>query len=549
MMPALQLLNRCREWSSLEKDIEAVTDSLTEMLIKHVILPYRASKIDTETPGRVSAGGTSISLSQELVSVLTPSRLPLLGQANVSGKNKSNLERSIRKTDTQNTISLLSLLFDVALGSCLRSTPKLRRAEDAWLEHLFAELAECAALFLPSKVKRYHAMLVKWMMQKAVKHKLRLSSSAVEAILDEASGLFNRDTGLTVQWSVIGLCLQIDANVFIILDKEDLEEGISQRIPNKYLLSLLSSITGGQLETSQDYHHVLSYIIIPLCHAFADARDLGSFIDIWTEQLSIVLSRQTAQKDLIASAPGIWEDEKLLRYVAQMVTTSLTSASMERIMSRAIDSLTMKSQHVTNDRAVSPAVLVILDCLFAGIYHEDAMARLAKTAESAFRLSGLSNTELSPQTGNWRIWRIKATIADRWFTLHKSPTFKRNAHTSIYAAFELIKLIPSKILANEKEDLSEAFHAFRFILRFAAMEDSFWNEMHLSSHSDLAVAVSNVLDAMEPFCRRISYDHFQIIRLPDTVPRWDEFAVKITSIDTLYLGCVADILTSPDILR
>ncbi|KAL2038147.1 hypothetical protein N7G274_009095 [Stereocaulon virgatum] len=547
MMPALQLLNRCREWSSLEKNIEAVTDTLTEMLIKHVILPYRASKIDTETPGRVSTGGTSISFHQELVSVFRPSRLPLLGQANVSGGNKSNLERSIRKTDAQKTITLLSLLFDVALGSCPRSTPKLRRAEDAWLEQLFIEISECAALFLPSKVKRYHAMLVKWMMQKAVKHKLRLNSSTVEAILDETSGLFNRDTGVTVQWGVIDLCLQIDANVFIILGKEDLEEGKSRRIPNKYLLSLLSSITDGQLETSQDYHYVLSYIITPLCNAFADARDLGSFIDIWTEQLSIVLSRQTARNDLIASAPGIWEDEKLLRSVAQLVTTSLTSASMERIMSRAIDSLTMESQHMMNGRAVSPAVLVILDCLFAGISRADTMARLVKIGESAFCLSGISNMELSPQTGKWRIWRIKATIADRWFTLHKSPAFKRNAHMSIYAAFELIKLIPSKISANEKKDLSEAFHAFRFILRFVA-KDPFWNETHFSSQSELAVAVSNILDAMEPFCRRTSHDHFQTIKLPETVPRWDEFAVNVTSIDTLYLGCVADILTSPGIL-
>ena len=534
--------------------MEMVTSSLEEMLIKHVILPYRASIFDTETPGQIRAGETSTSLSQDLVSILTLFRFPLPGEVTVIDRRKFSLERSVWKTEAQHIITLLSLLFDVALGSSPRNTPKLRRIEDPWLEKLFSQLAECAATFLPSinafKAQRYHVTLVKWMMENALKGKLHLSLPTTETILDQVSGLFSSGTDATVQWSVISLCIQNDANVFIVPASSANSDHIHlYRTPNKYLSSLLFKITEGQMESSSDYDHVRSHVIIPLCNAFADARNLTGFIQYWKEQLRVLRKRLEAQRDDTDDGPSIWEDDQLLQAVSQLVEPAFTASQIDQILSAAVSDLTPSISNVPNDKGGSLAGLVIIDSLFAGINQDETMAKLTESAQSVFSLLGVLLSGASSQTDRWRIWRIKATIADHWLTLHDSSVFKRKAHSAICAASERINRISSENLPDEKRDLSEELHAFRFVLRFVAKGDSFWENLQFSSRSQVESAVKKIMDEMEPFCHRISHDHFQTIKFPDTVPRWDEFSIKITSVDTLYLGCVADVLTSSSVLK
>ena len=534
--------------------MEMVTSSLEELLIKHVVLPYRASIFNTETPGQICAGETSTSLSQDLVSILTPFYFPSPGDVTVIDRRKSSLERSAWKTEAQHTITLLSLLFDVALGSSPRKTPKLRRIEDPWLEKLFSQLAECAATFLRGinafKAQRYHVMLVRWMMEKAVKGKLHLSLPTTEAILDQVSGLFSSGIDATVQWSVISLCIQNDANVFIVPASSANSDQIHlYRTPNKYLSSLLFKITEEQMESSSDYDHILSHVIIPLCNAFADARNLTGFIQNWKEQLRVLRKRLEAQRDDTDDGPIIWEDDRLLQAVSQLVEPAFTASQIDQILSAAISDLTPSISNVPNDKGGSLAGLVIIDSLFAGINQDETMAKLTESAQSVFSLLGGLLSGASSQTYRWRVWRIKATIADRWLTLHDSSVFKRKAYSAICTASERINRTSSENLHDEKRDLSEKLHAFRFILRFAAKGDCFWENLQFSSRSEVESAVKKIMDEFEPFCHRISHDHFQTIKLPDTVPRWDEFSIKITSFDTLYLGCVADVLTSPSVLK
>ena len=550
MLPTLHLLNTCREWSLKAKDIGAVTSSLEQLLINHIVLPYRSSILDVEA----HAEELSTSLSQDLVSTLAAFRFPLPEEATLIDRRNSTLGRSVWKTEAQLTIRFLSLLFDVSLASCLRNTLQLRRMEDPWLEKLFIQLTECAATFPPGihtfEAQKYRTTLVRWMLEKAVNCKLQLSIPTIEAIIDQDSGLFNRGADAMVQWGVISLCVQNDANIFIIpAPSANPDHTHSDRKPKRCLASLLTTITESRLETNLDYDYVLSGVVIPLCNAFANARDLTGFIRYWNEQLSIVQKRHKVQKNDADNSRCIWEDEQLLQSVAKLVESALNANQIERILSAATSDLTSSATNILTDNAMSLAGLITLDSIFAGISHEETMAELTEAAQSVFGLLGVLISAPSSQTYKWRIWRIKATITDRWVTMRDWPMYKRKARSAICTASELINRTSLEDASNKKKNLSEELHAFRFMLRFRTMDDSFWDEPLFSSRSLIALAVGNVMDAMEPFCHRISQDYFQTIKLLYSVPGWDELSREVKSIDAFYLGCVADILLSPEVLE
>ena len=558
MLPALQLLHNCRERSSSGKNMEAVTKSLEDLLITYTVRPFRDSFVGTKESVQLQFTDHATALKDELVSALHSHHYPKPKADSSFGKGIYEAQRQALKTENHLIITYLSFLFEIALGLRPPIKSNNSRNEDHWLEELFVQLIECAEIVLTPtstvKVRKDCTKLVVWMLQKCVDHKFQLSLSAVQAILDQFSGLLSSKCGDTVQRSVVGLCLQVDPNAFVVPDSSGKANVAHPTRPtrptNKYLSALLSNITNERSEASRDYEYLITEIVLPLCSAFAAARNLDGFIYHWIEQISINEERQRENLTLSISTPCLWQDERLLQRVAQLAESKLTPGLLDHLASSVANGLALSGSSTSNAPSPSLGSLLVLDCLFAGIYQEATLKTLAETAQSVFIVLGAHLSDYLDQSlkHKWRMWRIKTTIADRWVTLHNFPLFKQAAQSAICAASETLSRMLPTTSPDEEADWGEALYAFRYLLHLAVIEDS-GTTLQFPSRTRLISAVREILDLLEPFCHRISQDHFQTIQLPAYVPRWDEFDTGVKSRNTFYLGSVADILITPAVLR
>ena len=558
MLPLLLLLDTCRQLPSPSCEMAVVIESLEELLIGHLVLPLRSSLLDLKSANRVEGEVSLASFSDRMVSLLRQF-LPQLENPSL---------RADWKTDRHLALSMMSLLFDVAISCRPRNTPKLRRLENPWLEQLFVSLGKCAeTLFPPAtsvRTQKDHIRVFKWMLQKAVDHQVQLSLSVLTTILDQSSGLFLRfnynhsETRVDdkdnndIEWGLVSLCIFNDSNALVIPSSSATKnEKYGYRPPNKYLSALLRSITDEtryhSMEEDKDYDFVIQNVVVPLCDAFIGARDLTGFLGHWREQLSIIQERQASQGK---KRPSIWEDERLLLHIAQSVESSLTAGQMDEVISSAAHDLAPSIQNALGSVSLPLESLILLDCVCIGVYKDETLVKLERTILSVFSLLGefvsRSPTEFSGY--GWRIWRIKATITDRWSSSQDSSVLKRKAHSAICMASDLINRISSDYV-SENLDLTKESYAFRFMLKFAAREDSSWEDVQFSSRRRILSAVTKLLDIMEPFCRRISHDHFGTIMRSDQASKSEQYSFRISPVDKFYFDCVSAILDSPDVLR
>lgn len=562
MLPILQLLDTCRQRPAPREELAEVIRSLEELLINHMVLPLRSSFVDLEPAAELEKEVSFTSFSDRMVSLLK-GFFPQL---------ETPFLRADWKTDKHIALSMMSLLFEIAIECRPRNTPKLRRLETPWLEQLFIKLAKCAETLFPPvssvRAQTDHVRLIKWMLRKAVDHQVQLSLATVEAILDRASGLFrsfgdrhsetpiNIEDDSQIEWGLVRLCILNDPNTFVIPSSSSSDnETYAYRPPNKYLSALLRKITDEMcyesLDEDEDYDFKLLHVIRPLCNAFIGARDFTGFLEHWREQLSIVQERQESHRNLLDLVPSIWEDERLLLYVAQSVESSLAAGQIDRVLSKAAYDLAPSIPNVLSDNSMSLASLIILDCVCTGLHKDETLVKLDSIALSVFSLLGILASRPSNISSphSWRVWRIKATITDRWSSLRGSSVFKRKAYPAICMASEMINRISSELTLHDNADLAEESYAFGFMLKFAAMEDSFWEDLQFSSRRKIQSAVTKVLDVMEPFVHRISHDLFGTMMRPDTISKREQSSLKISPIDRFYFDFIDEVVASPHILR
>ena len=541
-----------------------VIKSLEGLLINQVILPLRNAFLGPEPATGLENEVSFTSFSGNMVSLLR--------------RYFPQLENPILpvddKTDKHLALSMISLLFDIAIKCRPRSTPNLRRVENPWLELFFIELGKCAeTLFSPAssvRARKDYIRVIKWMLRKAVDHQVRVGLSTIEALLDQNSGLFqaiddnHAETRIDVEdvnqveWSLISLCILNDPDAFVIPSpsaRDDKTYSYAYRPPNKYLSALLRKITDEicykSLEEDEHYDLKLLRVIIPLCDAFTGARDLTAFLEHWREQLSIAQEQQRSHGAYSDLTPSIWEDGRLVFHVARSVESSLTTGQVSRILSIATRDQEPPIPNVLSDQTMSLANLVILDCVFTGLFKEETLAKLESIAMSVFGLLEvlISQPLMGSSPYGWRAWGVQATITDRWLSLRESSMFKLKAHTAICMASELINRISSELTLYDNVNLKQELYAFKFMLKFAAIEDCFWDDLQFSSRRKIQAAVAKLLDVMGPFCDRISHDHFGTMMRAEDISKSEQVWPRISPIDTFYFDCIDGITEGPNAIK
>ena len=563
MIPCLHLLATCREWSDPNDNVRALETELGDLLTKHFASPFRAQFLDSRGRNPPPSDSSRNSLRNDLVSSLSLYQYPRPEQGVLIKDSEYETERSITKTRKHLTITFISLLFRVALKSCTRDTLSQRRVEGPWLESLFIQVTESAAELIPhcspNKADKVYARLVKWMLRQSRDCELSLSLTTVRSALDIASGLFAEDTD-AIDWDIISLCLLIDANVFTMpTSSPSRYQKYGYRSPNEYLTRLLSRVTTSQCRPIKDdvsHQKKLSKVILPLCDAFSNARDLPGFLGHWREQLDIIQGSRIERLAMEVSNPGsfglsIWEEDILTQHVANLVDSSLTPGQIDQILITAVSEVSSSISSATKDDPVSLCGLVVIDCISVGVKKEDVLTKSAFTIQSISdiieALLEESSTRVLDQ--RWRLWRIQATITERWTFSSKSSDSQRKAYSSVNNALELIRKTAIWGTEYQEMDFVETLHAFRFLLGVAEMRDESWDQVEFDPRQVAVTAIEKLLDTMEPFCHRTSYDFFETVKADVAEPQANETKSNNTNVGSLYIDCMSFIVFYPHLLR
>lgn len=533
-------------------EVEVLKKSIESLLIKHVALPFRGS-VGSTSLDKQQKGLYTTAFADDLTSSIRNFHGP---GAHI--KAKADLQRGKAKANRQSIVTCLSLLFRIACNCRARNTPQLRKFESHWLETLFSQILQCASIVLdPStseNARKDYIRLTIWMLRGAKDHKLFFSAMTIESILEQASGLFDTEWAKShAEWGVVSLCLLIDSNVFVIPSTTaKLEQNTSYRPPNKYLAALFSHMTEESCKrlspTDADHAFKLENVLIPLVYAFAEARDLTGFITHWKEQVKVIHKRfQAVEKpeDAPQKYLAIWEDDTLMRSVADLCKSNLTIGQMLSLIENAKQDL--ESAKIPSGRLV--AHIITLDCIFSGCSREDTFAKLAIPAQLVFEsIAMMIATKPDLIQGyQWRLWRLMAVINDRWVIANEPQVPSECVYSAASRARDLLDLRNAKTVGDVELDYSDRLHAFNFLLSLATSE--YRNLDKVSLRDIIIQAIEKVLDIKELFCRRLREDHFGVLKPFDKGPEWTGQCYGVQSVDSLYIGCIACLLRTPKALR
>ncbi|KAL8657263.1 MAG: hypothetical protein Q9226_002098 [Calogaya cf. arnoldii] len=451
-------------WNSPKVDIDKAIDVLEDLLLQHVITPARNT---FEISKKARAGMADEDQGATIGSLLGP-------LCNETACHKDQITSLV---DSVEAIHPVAHFYGIAVKHTPLGTSKERIASRPWLQFMFDRLSDqleshtAAPTQISSKPQDY-TLAIRQMLEILVVHKVNLGTAMLERVLVKVSQILNSKAD-QVDWHIVGLCLKIDSDVFVIPNNTD----TSKATPNKFLAALftrLNDLSDSSTENDETPTLVLREVLVPLVEGFAHARNLTGFIAYWISNM-IQLWISATNSGLQPAANGstkvfssqsrtaqcIWEREGLIQAVAGLLESHLTDRQIELLLQEA--NTTVESAKTTSEstaRLDSSATLVILDCVLSGCTNENTIEHLLMTIQNTYvALLGLRKAKGLPITLRWRVWRCIATIKDRWqVEIAPIPDLR---HLEDSAAEDALKIQTQK---DQRNDPEEQFHSFNFLI-------------------------------------------------------------------------------------
>ena len=504
---------------------------LEGLLIEHVIEPFKAVNSHQVDPSDKFAQTLSASFHSFHF------HLPLRSH------------RAMNKAQTYVKWGCLSLLFNIALSRGSSNQRPLRRADSAWLEALFLQIQACATAVVTSESlqrrRREVARLTKWLLELAAEHKLTLSIPCLRGILEKHSSLFDKGSKDDPDWGIISHCLKNDSSVFLhpsTTHGTALPGSFTTKSPS--LAALLAKITEAscnlKLVKDDDCDFKISHILIPLLHAFAETRNLGSFITHWKEQLEVVQQRRqrTGQPD----HPTIWEDETLARAVGELLGSKATIGQMESVLNDAGQAI--QNLQSTNDESLSS--LILIECIFSSCRGEKLITGLAKSAATVVQAIARILRE-SPhllKRGQSRAWRAVSVFNERLTAGPGDQDLAKDVMDLIKTAQDILDESLIRPSNNTVYHYTNVLQAFTFLLSFASMHVEIPS---ISPQQIVVQAIEQILKLKEKDCKSLQ-DKWYGGKQEEVGPSWTYRNHEVKSLHELYLACVSQIIMSKPVI-
>lgn len=547
LLPLLHLLGRRKSLSTSSQNNMTLIHALEDLLVNNVILPARASFISSKS-WKKAEGEDPTSLTAELV--LRPlAEIPHAKSGEFTLVSSAGLESSA-----------IPLLFSVAIRSLPRATPKQRSIEDSWLRHLLSQLEHCThklvSQIAPTLQSPQYTSTLNRMLREALDHKVRLDGSICEVTLARIVSISDKEFGVSdtpIYWTLIGLCLEIDANHFVTSSSVDKSsDGNPDTVQNRDLAAVLSQITNTDGQSTPysdvDYNTKLLKVVLPLAEAFASARVLTAFLLHWEEQLTICQPRRSEDTANSGLSKIIWEDERLILLVGRLMESSLTPGQIEQVFQKIFTNLIPSESVDSEDHSGSMANLVILDCVVGGLAKKPSLKQLEQTIHSLYLsiLGIVSSGSSWPSEQSWRLWRILTTLNERWPLLQTSITREEAEGLAMDEAAELIKHSVSAESTNVGQVYLKELHAFSFILSLASVQN-IKTDIPRPETDRAASVIETILNYRQSFFDSMNLSLDEHPSSTQLIAQWDVQNERVLSVDVLLVGYIAQIITFPTV--
>ncbi|KKY27628.1 hypothetical protein UCRPC4_g00861 [Phaeomoniella chlamydospora] len=358
-----------------------IIGQLERMVALHVAQPL---KLELQ---RVSAGTPSSSTLPNETAV--NSVLGYLGSAfQVSSGEKG---RSVAPSQFP---GVESILLEIAIRSVPRGNVRKQQQENPWLQSLFlalSQLSGCPVLSSAVNVSPSESSLscLKHLLGCANKFNVRLDEVYLTEICSKYAGF--TDAGRPCQWDLVSLVVAQDPMIFA---------GFSE--PESLLYKLIGEISIVEAPLLQygtmNISSLTESILKPILSAFARARQLPNFLDLWRQEL-IRAFRTESQEE--SAKIAFWTDESVFEEVTTAAKGKLTSSMVQSELTRMLRDI----QESNSDIFARCADLVICDAILSSNPREFA-AISSSLVDIAPEVSNTITEQSSHYAYTWRAYRF-----------------------------------------------------------------------------------------------------------------------------------------------
>ncbi|KAF7186288.1 hypothetical protein HII31_12363 [Pseudocercospora fuligena] len=366
--------------------------ALEACIARHTILPARAtfSDRDQKKPQRSQKKG----VAEEIVDL--EDTLNAIGQALV-------------RDSSANMIEVVPLLFDIALRAVPTPTPRHRIQERPWLEKVFSTLRTLLENIKESDRYRVIAEMVRRTRARGVSLPSKLVLQLANECLDMPS-MEGSETDQSLAFDFLAELISLEPSAF------------ANRVLAERVFSSVTSVNASRL-----IDFCKTRICLPVMRAFANTRDLNTFMELWYARLkhpdpwSLWAGLAPSFADVFGesrTADQILAD--IDRYSQGLSTTPLSGVG-------AYDELR--------------ADAIILDGILRGLQNDEVLDRAWQRIDVLLR-KVFAMTDLQEDAGSSfyiSLWQLLTSLYESWF-----PSMAQNTRSPANVAE-----VGSEILGSE----------------------------------------------------------------------------------------------------
>lgn len=270
-------------------------------------------------------------------SLLSSFLAPLRNHVPINADEQENWAGSIAR--------ICTTLFDVGVRCTPLATTRAKSLEASWLEHLLKALSNCMGLDIS---EQHPSPNIPSACFEGLADMLRTVHSCKVAVSARLlSNVIYNDPGLEVgntkspSWELVAQVISLGPNVFV--------DGVSDGVSGDAICDLVMSAintsvwkqkeslpsTGQSADDNVVYNLVKLRILVPLIKAFASARSLSIFLDLWHKNLShCILQQLQGEAEEVVARISIWEDDDLVSALSEFMEVSLTNGQITLLLSK-----------------------------------------------------------------------------------------------------------------------------------------------------------------------------------------------------------------------
>jgi hypothetical protein len=349
----------------------------------------------------------------------------------------------------------------------------LRTRDSGWLETLFIALARRSG-FEPSsgiaiEPDERQLRVLQSLLEVASAEKLHLGAVTLGGLASKSCGFVSHEL-LVVKWSIISYMFDIDPDTFtgsIGKSYTILVQDTGDKITllESLIRDLRFESSNSHSSDSVDIYSEQRKVAKQMLSAFAQARNIIGFLEIWQRELSLhieVIMASTDDEFMDNFPNSVWLESNLADTLKDVLESALIPRQIEAFLEQLLTQIDSKDSNKNTNGAVRYATLILMDMIVKSI-------RTEQIQETVFETVLICYGKLSQDLESWsqrcrsRLWSLLRSLGTICFNVKGHMPFKKSDDLLIEARKAAMTLDTDVPTSKRAIGYSEAYQAFGFI--------------------------------------------------------------------------------------